>query len=110
LNYFNEYLNYHRPCAFAIEIADAKKKGKIRKVYRQQDYQTPYEKLKSLENAQQYLKKNTTLGQLYKIAIRITDNEMAKLVQAQLLDLNENILKKVFANKSQQSQYLQKLG
>ena len=109
-DYFNEYLNYHRPCAFAIEIADAKKKGKIRKVYRQQDYQTPYEKLKSLENAEQYLKKGITFEQLHKMAIRITDNEMAKLVQAQLLDLNENILKKVFASKSQQPQVLQKLG
>ena len=37
---FNEYLNFHRPCAFATEITD--KKVRL-KVYKQQDYMTPYE-------------------------------------------------------------------
>ena len=32
------------------------KKGKEKKLYKQEDYQTPYQKLKSLENAEQYLK------------------------------------------------------
>ena len=31
-NCFNEYLNFHRPCAFPIEVKD--KKGKIKKKYR----------------------------------------------------------------------------
>jgi len=48
--YFNVYLNYHRPCGFATIIKD--KKGKERKVYRQKDYKTPYGKLKSLDSAE----------------------------------------------------------
>ncbi len=43
---FNRYLNFHRPCAFATNIVGAK--GKIKKIYRLNDYKTPYEKLKSL--------------------------------------------------------------
>jgi len=99
--YFNEYLNYHRPCGFAREVQDPNKKGKIKKVYRYEDYMTPYEKLKSLKNAQQYLTSDTTLKKLSQTAMRITDNDMAKLVQAQLTDLNEAILRKVFKDKSQ---------
>lgn len=76
---FNEYLNYHRPCAFPSEIID--QKGKIRKVYKQEDYMTPHEKLKSLPNAKQYLKPGITFKQLDKSAMERNDNEMAELVQ-----------------------------
>ena len=48
--FFHEYLNFHRPCAFPTEVMD--RKGKIKKKYRYQDYQTPYEKLKSIPDAQ----------------------------------------------------------
>ena len=45
--YFNPYLNYHRPCGFArVEVAD---NGKRRRRYRLEDYRTPYEKLRSLD-------------------------------------------------------------
>ena len=44
------YLNYHRPCYFPSEQVDAK--GKVRRRYRQQDLQTPYERLKSLPQAE----------------------------------------------------------
>ena len=76
---FNEYLNFHRPCGFATEITD--KKGKIKKVYKPQDYMTPYEKLKSLPNYQLYLKAGITIKILNKIAKRKTDNEIAREVQ-----------------------------
>jgi transposase InsO family protein len=76
---FNEYLNFHRPCAFPTEVMD--KKGKIKKKYRYQDYQTPYEKLKSIPDAQKYLKDGITLEMLDKKAKRYTDNEMAEKVQ-----------------------------
>lgn len=88
--YFNEYINYHRACGFATEIAD--KKGKIKKVYKQADYMTPYEKLKSLPNAKQYLKPGITFEQLDQIAMRHTDNEMAQKVQEERRKLFDEII------------------
>lgn len=76
---FNEYLNFHRPCAFPTEVID--KKGKIKKKYRYQDYKTPYEKLRSVFDVQKYLKEGITLAMLDGIARRNTDNEMAQKVQ-----------------------------
>ncbi|MGM0467038.1 MAG: integrase [Acidobacteriota bacterium] len=76
---FSEYLNFHRPCAFPTEVIDHK--GKIKKKYRYQDYQTPYEKLKSIAEVGKYLKDGITLEMLDKIAHRYTDNEMAEKVQ-----------------------------
>ena len=48
------YLNYHRPCLFAEEIVDAR--GKRKKRYPYALMMTPYDKLKSLPHAEQYLK------------------------------------------------------
>ena len=87
---FNEYLNFHRPCAFPITVKD--KKGKIKKKYRYQDYMTPYEKLRSIPDAQIYLKESITLERLDKIAKRYTDNEMAKKVQLERDKLFDKIL------------------
>lgn len=86
----NEYLNYHRPCAFATEIVD--KKGKVQKIYKPEDYMTPYEKLKSLPDAKKYLKAGITFEHLDKIAMRKTDNEMAQAVQEERRRLFEYIL------------------
>jgi transposase InsO family protein len=77
--FFHEYLNFHRPCAFPTEVIDSK--GKIKKKYRYQDYQTPYEKLKSIHDVQKYLKDGIALEKLDRIAKRYTDNEMAEKVQ-----------------------------
>lgn len=87
---FNEYLNYHRPCAFATEIVD--KKGKAKKIYRPDDYMTPYEKLKSLPNAKHYLKPGVTFEQLDQIAMKHTDNEMAQIVQEERRKLFDEII------------------
>lgn len=89
-NFFNEYLNFHRPCAFATEIVD--KRGKVKKVYKTQDYMTPYEKLKSLPDAAKYLKPGVTFEQLDRIAMRKTDNEMAQLVQEERRKLFDEII------------------
>lgn len=75
--YFNVYLNYHRPCGYATEIVSDK--GKIKKVYK--IYATPYEKLKSVENAKQYLKEDVSFEDLDKIAHEKSDNEFAVLMQ-----------------------------
>jgi len=87
---FNEYLNFHRPCAFPIEVKD--KKGKIKKKYRYQDYMTPYEKLRSIPDARIYLKEGITFEMLDKTARRYTDNEMAKKVQLERDKLFDKIL------------------
>lgn len=87
---FNEYLNFHRPCAFSTEIID--KKGKIKKVYKQEDYMTPYEKLKSLSNYESYLEVGITTEMLDNISKRKTDNEIASEVQDRRYKLFNKIL------------------
>jgi len=73
----NVYLNFHRPCGFATEFVD--RKGKIRKRY--DSYLTPFEKLKSLPKAEQYLRRGVTMEKLEKIASAHSDTEYAKRVQ-----------------------------
>ncbi len=89
---FHEYVNYHRPCAFSTTVGD--KKGKQKKIYRQQDYQTPLEKLLSLPHANQFLKSSVTIDMLTTAAARCSDNEMAAIVQeerSKLFDKNETV-------------------
>ena len=88
---FNEYLNYHRICAFPHEEED--KKGKVKKKYPLDAYMTPYEKLKSIPSAEKYLKNGVTFEKMDKIAMKHTDNEMAKIVQEE----RSKLFDKVFA-------------
>jgi hypothetical protein len=76
-NYFNIYLNFHRPCGFATTITDIR--GKEKKKY--DIYMTAYEKLKSLRNAEQYLKEGVTFELLDKTAYAFSDNEWAEKMQ-----------------------------
>ena len=75
--HFNVYLNFHRPCGFATVTID--EQGKRRKKYA--TYQTPYERLKSLENAARYLREGVTFETLDALAGRQTDNESARMMQ-----------------------------
>ena len=52
--HMSPFLNFHRPCLFATERADAK--GKVRRTYRRADVLTPLEKLKSLPDAAGFLR------------------------------------------------------
>lgn len=74
-SWFNMYLNFHRPCGFATTITD--KKGKERKTYKTKDYQTPYQKLKSLPDAEQYLKPGITFAQLTAVEEAMSDTDFA---------------------------------
>jgi hypothetical protein len=76
----NPYLNYHRPCGFATVSVDAR--GKRQRRYPPSDYATPYEKLKSLTGAEQYLKPNLSFAQLDPAASRMSDTECAKRMGA----------------------------
>lgn len=75
--YVNVYVNYHRPCGFAEITTDAR--GKQKKKYT--SWMTPYEKLKSLEKPEQYLKTKVTLEDLDRIAGTKSDNEFAQKMQ-----------------------------
>ena len=70
------YLNFHRPCFFPREQVDAR--GRVRKRYRHADVMTPYEKLKSLPDADACLKPGTTFAQLDADAAARSDNEAAR--------------------------------
>ncbi len=72
--YFNIYLNYHRVCAFPIDVID--KKGKIKKTYPKDNYMTPYDKLKLLKDVN--LKENLSFDILDKIAYAKSDNDFAE--------------------------------
>lgn len=76
LKYLNPYINFHRPCFFPEIFTD--KKGKERKRYPYDKMMTPYEKLKSLPDAESYLKEGTTFKVLDDFADSISDNEAAK--------------------------------
>jgi hypothetical protein len=76
----NPYLNYHRPCGFATVSVDAR--GKRQRRYKPSDYATPYEKLKSLPHAEQYLKANLAFAQLDQAASLVSDTECAKRMGA----------------------------
>jgi len=74
------YLNFHRPCFFPTAEVDAK--GRLRKRYRYEAMMTPYEKLKSLPEAAQYLKPGVSLAALDALAYAISDNEAARRLNA----------------------------
>ena len=76
----NPYLNFHRPCGFATVSLDAS--GKRKRQYKREDYATPYEKLKGLEKAEQYLKPNLSLAQLDQTAQKMSDTECARKMAA----------------------------
>ena len=76
-NYFNIYLNFHRPCGFATTTTDIR--GKEKKKY--DIYMTAYEKLKTIPNSTQYLKEGITFEILDKIAYEFSDNEWAEKMQ-----------------------------
>ena len=75
--WFNPYLNYHRPCGFATVTTDAK--GKIKKVY--DLYATPYERVKSLHKARRKLKRGVSFKELDRIAEAESDTEFARKMQ-----------------------------
>jgi len=75
-DWFNPYLNYHRPCLYVTEVRrDAK--GRETKIYGQAT--TPYEKLKETGSLlkQNFLKPGLAFDQLDKTAYAQSDNQFA---------------------------------
>jgi transposase InsO family protein len=70
--HLNPYLNFHRPCFFAQISSDAK--GKRTRRYPYALMMTPYDKLKSLPNAEGYLRPGVSFAALDAIALQKSDN------------------------------------
>ena len=90
VNVFNRewlspFLNHHRPCLFPTEIVDGK--GRVRKRYRDEDAMTPYEKLKSLPDAERYLRPGIAFETLDAAAHAMSDLEAAKALNRARADL-----------------------
>ena len=75
----NPYLNFHRPCYFAVDTIDAK--GKIRKTYPHDQIMTPWERLKATPAYENYLKPGITTESLEHYANALSDNDAARHVQ-----------------------------
>lgn len=77
--YMNPYLNFHRPSGFPTRVIDPKKPDKYKNVYK--TYLTPFEKLQSLEQPEQYLKPTITMDLLKHFAHQLSDTEAAEGMQ-----------------------------
>jgi len=86
---YNIFLNYHRPCGYPVIVRD--KKGKEIRRYPPHGYMIPYEKLKILPNAKQYLKLGITFAELNKIAYNQSDVEFAKEMRCVREKLSQEI-------------------
>jgi hypothetical protein len=83
--YLNPYLNFHHPCGFAT--IETGRRGKRKRVYRHNDYRTPYEKLTSLKDRQKHLKEGISPQHLEREAGRMSDTEAARRMQKARLAL-----------------------
>ena len=85
------YLNFHRPCYFAEIKID--KKGKERKTYPYRSMMTPYEKLKSLPNSEQYLKPSETFEMLDQKMLTMSDLQAACSMKKARIELFRHIFR-----------------
>jgi transposase InsO family protein len=76
--YFNPYLNFHRPCGVPETTVTAK--GKQKRVYRW--YATPWEILRQLPGLAGFLRPELTTGELQRTAQAQTDTQAAVEMQA----------------------------
>jgi hypothetical protein len=74
--YLNPYINFHRPCFFTVEEIDCK--GRIKKKYLYNMINTPFEKLKSLPQVENYLRPGVTLQKMKTYAQQLSDNQFAE--------------------------------
>jgi len=92
MEFLNPYINYHRPCYYPTTFTD--KKGKEQKKYLYSSMTTPYEKLKSLEGSETFLKKGVSYKMLDEVASRMSDNKAAELMNRAKDDLFAMIAKR----------------
>jgi transposase InsO family protein len=75
--YFNPYLNFHRPCGVPEQTINGK--GKVKRVYRW--YATPWEILRQLPGLASHLKEDVTVEQLERLARAKGDTQAAAEMQ-----------------------------
>lgn len=93
--HFVPYLNFHRPCLFAVE--EMNKKGKIVRVYPQEQVMTPWEKLSRLPNFKDCLRDGVSCEALQAQALSQTDSEAASamnVAQRELFNLITRSIKR----------------
>lgn len=88
--YFNPYLNFHRPCGVPELVANAK--GKVKRAYRW--YATPWEILRQLPGLAGHLKPGITIQDLECRARAQTDTAAAQEMQAAKQKLFAGLLKR----------------
>jgi transposase InsO family protein len=88
--YFNPYLNFHRPCGVPELVTNAK--GKVKRVYRW--YATPWEILRQLPGLAGHLKADVTIQELERQARAQTDTAAAREMQAAKQKLFAGFLKR----------------
>ena len=79
-DHLSPYLNHHRPCLFATERVGAN--GRVRCVYRAVDVPTPYDKLRSLPNAEECLRPGISFAELDAQAHALSDQQAARALNA----------------------------
>lgn len=77
--HLNPYLNFHRPCGFATIRTELR--GRRKRIYRSDDYRTPFEKLTSLPKWESYLKPGLDAEQLQRTSKMLSDTEAARKMQ-----------------------------
>lgn len=90
--WFNPYLNYHRPCLYATDTT-IDQKGRSRVVYGEAT--TPYEKLKEVDKtlSQTCLKETITFNQLNNFAYKESDNEFTRKMREEETRVFDTITK-----------------
>ncbi len=88
-DFFNPYINFHRPCFFPVITIDHR--GKVKRKYPLEEVMTPYERLRSLPGAAQYLASGVTLTKLDAIASQMSDNQFAERMVKARSDLFRQI-------------------
>jgi len=92
--FLNPYINFHRPCFFPVSVIDHR--GKVKKIYPYEEVMPPYEKLKSLPEAESYLRPMITFEALDAIANQMSDNQFAE----RMVNARSNLFQQIsrFAN------------
>lgn len=75
--HMDEYLNFHRPCAFATSKID--QRGKEKKNY--DTYLTPFAKLTTIPNVEEYLRPGVSIAGLETAAMKESDLASAQQMQ-----------------------------
>jgi len=93
--FLNPYINFHRPCFFPVSVIDHR--GKVKKTYPYKMVRTPYERLKSLPEAESYLRPMITFEALDAIASQMSDNQLAE----RMVNARSNLFQQIprFANR-----------